>query len=477
MRYILILLSFVFTHGLSAQDTVALNFNDYFNQVIKYHPVAAQANTLTPMAKAELRMARGGFDPVIDMDYNNKTGNGKESYTYFTPTLKIPTLPGVELKAGMEQSSGTNIDPERAKYDAQNNTFNGYSLLYGGVSVPIGRGLFIDSRRVALRQAQLLQNLNEAERIKQINKLLFEAAKEYWNWYLAYERYKLMQTNMVVASNRLSFIKNRIKLGEEKPIDSVEASIEYKRREVLFVEAMVDFLNAGYMLGNFLWSENNVPVQLKSNVIPAQNGSESIVISSDSLRTLISFADQNHPEIVKLNVKLKQLEFDRRLAAENIKPQVNLNYYPYRSFNSAGEPDGVNNIFANNYKFGVQFYSSLFLRKERGKLALSKFKIKQTEFELIQNKREITNGIYTAYNELDNLAQLIKIQEYLTQSAEVLRNAEEIRFDNGESSLFLVNARERSLIEAQVKLVELRAKYAKAKVALQWGTGVKLFAF
>jgi len=474
-RFQLVCLLLVFaTATANAQDSIPFSFNQYFAQVVKYHPIAAQANTLTPMAKAELRMARGGFDPVIDVDYSNKTSDGKENFTYFTPTLKIPTLPGIEIKAGMEQSSGVNIDPERAKYDALNNTFNGYSLVYGGVSVPLGRGLFTDTRRATLRQAELLQNLNEAERIKQINKLLFEAAKEYWNWYQSFERFKLMQTNMIVAANRLDFINKRIVMGEEKPIDSVEASIEFKRREVLYIEAVVEYLNAGYAISNFLWDANNTPVQLKSNIIPSSVGTETVPISSDSLKVMVNYADQNHPELVKLDTKIKQLQVERRLAAENLKPQINVNYYPFRTYNSAGVADGVPNVFANNYKFGVQFYSSLFLRKERGKLALTKFKIKQSEFELVQSRREVSNHILTAYNELDNLGKLISIQEYLTQSASVLRNAEETRFDNGESSLFLVNMRERSLIEAQVKLVELRAKYAKAKIALQWEAGIKL---
>ena len=67
------------------------------------------------------------------------------------------------------------------------------------------------------------------------------------------------------------------------------------------------------------------------------------------------------------------------------------------------------------------------------------------------------------------------IQEVLVNNAATLRNAEQIRFENGESSLFLVNTRERSLIDAQIKLAEIKSKYAKAKVELQWASGIRLF--
>lgn len=459
---------------LHAQDTSQLSFTHFYQQVLSYHPVISQANTLTQQARAELRSARGAFDPAVDLSYQNKTSAGKNAYTYFTPQLKIPTLPGVDIKTGIEQSSGSNLNPELSKFDATNNTFNGYTMVYGGVSVPVGRGLFIDARRSTLRQAELLQQINEAERIKIINKLLLEAAKAYWDWNLAYEKLMLMQTNLNVARQRLNFINSRIKLGEEKAIDSVEASIEFQRREVLMLEARVEFVNAGYELSNFLWGTNQVPMQLEKGVVPATSPVIRISITADSLAQLVQFAGNQHPELVKQENKLKQLEIERRLAAENLKPQLNLNYYPFRSYNMSGQPDGVNNIFGNNYKLGIEFYSSLFLRKERGKLASVKYKIRQNELELLYTRRELSNAVMSAYNDMDNLGRLLGIQEYLTNSANTLRNAEEVRFESGESSLFLVNTRERSLIEAQVKLAELKAKYIKSQMILQWSSGIRL---
>lgn len=474
MRFFSLLLFGFIVTSLNAQDTSRLNFSDFYRQVMQYHPVIAQANTLSMQAKAELRSARGAFDPAIDLTYENKTSAGKNAYTYFTPQLKIPTLPGIDIKTGVEQSSGTNLNPELSKYDATNNTFNGYTMVYGGVSVPVGRGLFMDNRRNTLRQAQFLQQINEAERVKVINKLLLEAAKAYWDWHLAYEKLNLLQTNVNIAQQRLNFIKNRIGLGEEKPIDSVEASIEYQRREVLLLEAKLDFMNAGNELSNFLWEQNYTPMQLRNNVVPYIATITRINIGTDSLSRLINFAGSSHPELLKQENKIKQLETERRLAAENLKPQLNLNYYPFRSYNGSGQSDGVSNIFSNNYKFGVEFYSSLFLRKERGKLASVKFKIKENELGLLYARREISNSVLSAYNDMDNLGQLLSVQEYLTTSANTLRNAEEIRFENGESSLFLVNTRERSLIEAQIKLAELRAKYVKSQITLQWSSGVRL---
>jgi outer membrane protein TolC len=115
------------------------------------------------------------------------------------------------------------------------------------------------------------------------------------------------------------------------------------------------------------------------------------------------------------------------------------------------------------------------LRKERGKLAVTDYKIKQNVYEREFTKRELVNEVLASYNELQNTEKLLTLQTSVVSNAQKLRDAEEIRFENGESSLFLVNQRERSLIEAQAKLVELNAKYAKAKVHLQWSSGIQIF--
>jgi outer membrane protein TolC len=331
-----------------------------------------------------------------------------------------------------------------------------------------------DPRRNALRQAQLLQTLNEAEQVSLINKLFLASAKDYWDWQQSYQKYVLMKQNFVLADTRLNFIKSRIFGGEEKPIDSVEAWVEYKRRESLLAEAKVEFNNAALLLSNYLWDEQGNAMQLASLVIPSSKGSEFQRVDLDSIQALSKRAEAWHPEVQKLALKLNQTELERKLALENLKPQLNLEYYPFQTY-TAGSRDEVDGLFMKNYKFGATFYSSVFLRKERGKLQLTNYKIQQGKFYLQQGKREVLNNILVAYNDLNTFDQMMRIQQELVRNADLLLIAEETRFESGESSLFLVNQRERSLIEAKAKLVELTAKYAKAKYQLQWASGTRLF--
>ena len=473
--YFLLLWKLSFVHAF-AQDSVTLTFDAFYEQVLRFHPIARSANLLPDMAQMEIRTARGAFDPTISANYYGKRTKGDNSYTYFEPQLKIPTFVGVDIKAGLDQSDGLQVSDEKGKYDpiTKGTQQVQYQLFYAGVSVPVLRNLITDSRRNALRQAQLLQTLNEADQISAINKLFLASAKDYWDWQQSYQKYLLMVENLALATTRLNFIKSRIAGGEEKPIDSVEAWVEYKRRESLLAEASIEQRNSALVLSNYLWDEDGNALLLANTVKPSVRGSEFQSISLDSVQRLSKSAEELHPEIQKLQVKLNQTELERKLAIENLKPQLNLEYYPFQTY-TAGSRDEVEGLFMKNYKFGATFYSSVFLRKERGKLALTNFKIQQGKFQLQQGKREVLNNILVAYNELNTFAQLLGIQQDLVRNADLLLTAEIARFEAGESSLFLVNQRERGLIEARAKQVELVAKYAKAKYQLQWASGTRLF--
>ncbi|HEU0112228.1 MAG TPA: hypothetical protein VFQ73_15245 [Flavisolibacter sp.] len=64
------------------------------------------------------------------------------------------------------------------------------------------------------------------------------------------------------------------------------------------------------------------------------------------------------------------------------------------------------------------------------------------------------------------------LQDNLVRNFSGLQRAEETRFSNGESNLFLINARELKTIESEQKLIELKSKNRMAYVKLQWSAGL-----
>jgi outer membrane protein TolC len=441
---------------------LVFGLQDFYIQLLAGHPLVRQARLLSDVAQQDIRLARGAFDPKVGLDAETKEFQETLYYRRWQGEIKAQTITGIEVKAGYEQIGGVYFNPqERTPSLGQ---------VYAGVSVPLGQGLFIDARRAALREAQFAQGIAEAERVKLINKVILQATKDYWGWYAAHNSLQIAQKGFDLANDRLIFVKDRVGYGELAPIDSVEANITLQERIVALNDAKVLFNNARLILSNHLWSQDSEPIELTENMVPTRTLNE--VSGEQQLQELLAFAQQNHPELLKLAFKLRQLAVVRRLSIEMLKPQLDFNYNflaPRESpFSADLLPGG---FLRNNYKMGFTFAMPLFLRKERAKLAQTNIKIQQTELERTQANREIINSINANYNDLLNFGRNLVVQQANVNNYQVLRDGEVSKFDAGESSLFLVNSRESKLLEAEQKLVDLQFKFAKAQAELRWAAG------
>jgi outer membrane protein len=446
------------------QDTLKVfGLEDLYGLIANTHPVVKQANLLSESARQEIRIARGGFDPKLSSQLYRKEFGGKTYYNTWDSYLSIPVWLGTDIKIGHERTHGVNLNPE--------NTTPATGLNYAGISVPVGQGLFIDQRRATLRQAQLFQEIAEADRLKLINKITLDAAKDYWDWFYAYRQYIAMLDGFRLAEVRFRAIKERVRYGDLAPIDTLEAKIFLQDRNVQLQQAQVDIQNARIRLSNYLWNEDMVPLELDPSLIPDTSFRLFTNLTGTTLEQMLNFASEKHPDLIKLDFKLKQLDVEQRLAREMLKPVINLQYNLLQ--NGSMQQNDINQTFlTNNYKLGVQFLFPLFLRKERGKLQLTNAKITSAEYERMNRNREIRSSVQSTYNELVNMEQLLATQAQMLQNYQVLWRSEVMKFEAGESSLFLINSRETKLIEAQVKLASLQSKYLKAKATMIWAAGL-----
>ncbi|MCA6363136.1 MAG: TolC family protein [Bacteroidetes bacterium] len=441
---------------------------DFYALLANRHPVVKQAATFSEAAKAELRMSRGMLDPKLSSTLGEKELTSSRYYTMWDNTLKAPTWVGVDLKAGFESNTGQYVSSDIRTPSS--------GLWYAGISVPLGQGLIIDERRNVIKQAQLLPMLAEADQLKMVNKLLLQATKDYWDWYFAWNRLQLLEQGYTLAFNRFKAVQSRALFGDLPVIDTVEALIAVQDRDNQRIQALADYNNAMLKVSNHLWSEDGTPLELTPQVLPAAEGTQISGLPVDSLNNLVMSAQMRHPEIVKLDVKTSQLAIERRYQADKLKPKLNFEYNMLAKEATGFGMAVTDQYYANNYKYGITFSYSLFLRQERGKLALTEIKQQQVAYEKQQMQRDITTEINQVYNNWLALEQQLRLQEQQVRNAELLRDGEQRRFDAGESSFFLVNTRETALINAQIKYYETQAKYAKTKAEMYWAAGRLLAA-
>ncbi|WKN32051.1 TolC family protein [Porifericola rhodea] len=475
LSLLLVFLLFTFSIPLFAQvdstvSTQGLSLEEYFDNILQHHPIVRQAKTLNEMARQELRLARGNFDPKLKSKFNTKEFGGTQYYETWDSKLEVPIWFNTDINIGYEQNDGTYLNEQLS------NTSDG--LMYAGLSLPLGRGLFIDERRASVRQAQLMQSMAEADKVKAINKVLLSAAKAYWDWYYAYQYYTIVTEVRSLAEERYNGIVQQVINGDVAPFDSLKAFINFQERVVEQEQAELEYTNASIQASAFMWLSNedeSIPLQFARETYPQLNPSNSEeFLDLTTLKVLQDSARLLHPEIVKLDLKNQQLKIDQRLSREWLKPEINLKYNvllkPSKEENTLFEPSS--DIFANDYKLGLEVYFPLLLRKERAKLQQNTIKLEQNYYERVNQFREVENSIEKTYNTLSNIVELRAMQEQMVDNYQRLLNGELTKFENGESSIFLINTRETELLDAKVKLLKLSTKYEKAKIELLYAAGV-----
>ena len=452
---VLLLFFLVFSYG-NAQELnqTVLRFDEYLGFVKKYHPLVKQAELIIDEGQAKLMKARGGFDPKLEVDYDRKKFKNTEYYDKLNAAFKIPTWYGIELKANFEEADGFYLNPE--------NTLPEEGLYSAGVSFSVAQGFLINERMASLKQAKLFREQAKADRDILVNNILYDAALVYFNWLQAYNETLLFDDFLENARTRFQGVKRNVEVGEVAAIDSVEARIVVNDRKLNLEKSRLKLLKAKLELSNYLWLENNIPVELQDEVIPDVL-SEMVVDTTLNIDNFpsIDFQVESHPKLQSLNYKFESLDVDRRLKANMILPVVDLRY------NFLSEtPDVTRTFNTSAYKSGLNVSIPLFLRKERGDLKLAKVKLQDVQYEITSTKVKLLNKITAVKSELNSYRLQNSLVREVLSDYERMLTAEERKLTAGESSLFLVNNRESKLIDAKLKAIELENKFLSTKALL-----------
>jgi outer membrane protein TolC len=452
-----LLLFFVFG-TIQSQSIDPLDFESFQVWVRTYHPLASQAEINLLMGDLEVRQARGGFDPNLYGTLDKKEYKNSTYYDRQEVGINVPTWAGVELNGIFERNSGQNLNPEAAVPSD--------GLLSVGAAINLGQGLIIDERRAALRQAQIYQESTISQREQLLNELYFDASDAYWKWALAHENVLVLNEGVELAKIRFEGVKISYQLGDLPAIDTVEAFSQLLNRQYNLLSAENAFFGSIQLLNTFLWGKGGEPMFLEQGVFPQGLFDEFMpILEKEDLRAAIS----NHPVLEIADFELAILGVERRLKSQQILPVVKLKYnFLTETLNNFESP-----FFENNYKWGVSIYTPLLLRKSRGALGLANAKISFKQYSRDLKEVELRTKLEAEINSLEIVGAQITIFSQNIMTLELLLTGEMRRFEIGESSLFLVNAREVSLFSSRLTLNDLvskrRINFAKTRFAAGLG--------
>jgi outer membrane protein TolC len=461
-KIFLILTILFFVQKINASDSTKLLSLDNFLQIVKtYHPVAKQAGIQVDKASAGLISARSGFDPVLGSGSANKTFDGVTYYQTNATQLTIPTWYGIELQTGIEYLGGTRTDPQETAGKTS----------FAGISIPIAKNLLMDKRRATLQQAKIMVQASEQEKRILLNDLLMEATDAYWQWVQVNFIYTTYNSVIELNKKRVGLVAGAYRNGERPAIDTTEAIAQLQNFEYLQNDAWLAVQNATVMINNFLWKENDEAYELPADVLPdkkIQDLYDAVIFPE--LEKIIADAKNTHPELNLYNYKITALDIDKKLKFQELLPKIDLKYNQLgKGYNVAST--AAKTLFDNNYRFGISLSVPLRLSHGRGDYKLAKLKIAETKLQQNQKEINIVNKVKNYYNQLVNYKAQVNLLQKNYANYLRLQNGEETKFFNGESSLFLVNARENKTLETLLKLTEATVKYNKTSLGVHWAAG------
>lgn len=458
MKYFLII---AFSIISLAQDTTAtIGFNtitvdDFLEFVMKNHPLSTVADLQVDKAQSKLLKARGNFDPKLDLEYDSKDYDDKNYFSNGISSLKIPIWYGPNFKASYQRANGVFLNAD------QNVPEDG--LFSFGVEIPLGNGLFYDSRRYEQNTAEIKNELSGFERQKFINDLVFRSRINFIEWYQSLTNQQILLQNQNNANQRLDLVKKGFFAGDIPAIDTLEAFVQYRNRFVDFNKGVAKFTNVLSKTAGFISFGEYFEELLVMQPVIEQT------LDTNRLKEIIDNISGLNPDLQILNGKIEIAELNKDLALENLKPNVNVNY---NFINNGENYYNFNEYQVANNKWNVNFSYPLFLRKQRGNIQLAEIDIKESELKLQEKSVSIFYKLEGLYNQIARIIPLIDEYQKVQENYAKLLEAEFVKYNLGDSSLFKVNTRENKLIEVQLKVIELITDLKKLEAEFYKEAGV-----
>lgn len=430
-----------------SQTAQVLSYESYLKNILENNPIAKKAENIKRYGELQYKAAKGNFDPTINGSYDNKFFNNTSYYSILNSGVKIPLYSAQNLKFGYEYGVGANINPEQYT--------SSYGLPYVGLEVGLLQGLVIDYRRAEVMKSREYVEYYSAEKNVQLNGLLFEASLKYFDWLFSLKQVYLNNYFLNLAKQRLIGIESLANIGERAAVDTIEAAIFYQGRLLDVQSSQIDIQKQINDLATFNWQSNNVTVM--TTYQPQDSLDGYFEKAKNSLVKRLYQDSSNNPVIAKYNSMQSILEIDNKLKREMIKPKLNANY----NFLS-NNPNSYSPVYSqNNYKWGVDLSFPLLLRTSRNEYKMAKLNSQSNSLELANKNNELDFKINTLKQTISILAEQLQNAERSARYSKQLVEAEKLKFDNGESSLFILNARESKWLETELKLAEYKLKFIK----------------
>lgn len=436
--------------------TPVLTLNEVLRASARSAPQIIAALNRTRQAEARALSAEGAFDLVFSVDGRSRV-EGYYDGTSITGEAKQPLLDN----GGYVYGSYRNSRGEFPIYEDKSYTNRAGELKVGAL-YSLLRDRLIDSRRSKTRLADNDIDIARFEAEATAIGVQSRAVSAYQKWVAAGLKLRAYEALLDLARTRSRAITRQVELGARPEILLTENEQNLVKRRALVVQAERDFRGAANQLSLYYRDLNGNPVVVPEERLPGQDHAfDSMTVSTD-------FALEERPDVQILMEEIDKASTQLALAENNLRPRLDLKGEVAKDIGSEGL--GGYSRTPTEVIVGVHFSVPLQNRAAKGKLAETNAKIDELSIKQRYLREQIQAEVAGISIAVDTALQLIDTSSVERDLARKLASAERRRFELGSSDFFLVNQREETATDAEVKLIEARARIAAAYAELAAAT-------
>lgn len=433
------------------------------------HPQLVAAAVRVDGAEGAVVTARGAFDlslvasgSVLPAGYYNY---GRADAALVQPT----TLWGATFFAGWRFGRGW--DNGIPGY------YGGYETLdrgelRAGATVPLWQNGNIDSRRAGLRRATATLHVTEQDAAARRLRLSLIASEAYTRWVAAVKKLRVTEALLSNAEERDAQIRRRVDSGAIAAIEALENQRVILERRSTVVSAQRQAERGAIALSLFLRTASGTPRVPTLDQVPTEFDFAPWPAVEADATVATQRAWSKRPELQRLTPLAEAARAVRDLADNQVSPRLDLTLQ-----GSVDLGDGVTAPVTRDrfsqpaFEASLQFALPLQLRDARGRAATAAAELRQIDLEIEFTKNSVEAEVRDAMSAYRNAVAGVNLAEASAVVAAQVRDAERSRFDNGLSTLLMVNLREAAAAQALGVLIDARAELSLSHAQYGAATG------
>jgi len=451
--------------GIAAAETNPLGVDEVLEASSQHFPSIVQSLAARRAAEGTALSAQGAFDLVFDAEGFSRL-SGFYDGTAVNGTMRQRIRPlGADLYAGYKVSDGT-----FPIYEDENFTNLGGAAKVG-VMFSLLRDRTIDKQRFGEMDAELGLRAADFDLLLTRIGVQQRAQIAYWRWVTEGRKLRVYENLLLIAQERQDALSRQVNQGARAEIFLTENLQNITRRQSLVRRAEREVALAANNLSLYYRDAEGTPVVPEIDRLPPGGKLDEIGELARVDELAMSSAIDRRPELSLLRNAIER-ERNRIALAENaLKPQLDFGMEVQTGLGGVG--DGGVSRDSTDTVVGFTFSVPLQRRAEKGRLQRSRANLDARVAEQQLAEEQIQLELRNVLLDLRTSRDLLYLASQEVEQSEIMRNAEQRRFESGASDFFLVNIREEVAANARIKLLEAeletrlsRANYDAATVDL-----------